>query len=126
VRVVGVVAAADVREDDLAEGVRVLLGLHAAGHAVAIRECGTGVGRLAPDASLPAETERALEALAEDSVVPEGPEGLADAIARADAVLVLASPARSGEPAVLALRRGERPSRADLEAIASAGCVVLE
>jgi hypothetical protein len=126
VKVLAVVASSSASEDDLAETLRALVGLHAAGHEVSLFEWGAGEGALSPDATLPAETERALEALAEDGVVPSRPSDLGGAIARTDALWVLSDPERTRVPALLRLSRGARPTDDALAALPRAGCVVVE
>jgi hypothetical protein len=126
VRVVGLAAAGTPNPGDLAEFLRVLVALRACGHSVALLEAGAGARTLGPDAALPTDAERYLDALAEDGVEPSHGVDVAAALAEADALVLLPDSRRVGEPPLLRLRRGVRPGTDALAALTRAGQVILE
>ena len=128
--VVAIVAAPRADTPAGTEFLRVLVALSACGRSVALVEIGRGVGALSDDAALTTDGSRLLDALAEEGIEPvradpEAGKAVLDAIAAADAVMVLGDPERSGRPALLRLRRGERPTARTLPAIAQAGQVTV-
>jgi hypothetical protein len=125
-RVLALVAAGADGSSDLAEFLRVVVGLRACGHETTLAEMGAGVGTLGPEARLPAEAERYLDALEAEDVRPVRSPDVSSLVARADAIVLLPDASRSGVPALLRLRRGVEPAPEDLAALLEAGQVCLE
>jgi hypothetical protein len=125
-RVVALFAAP--RADDAAatEFLRTLVALRALEVSVALFEAGPGRGVLSGDPILSPDGDRYLEALASDGVVPSGGVDWGMALSTADAVLVLADPARPGAPPVLRLQRGKTPDAVTLTTLLQAGQVVMD
>ena len=125
-RVVAIVSARDVSGSAAAEFLRVLAALRAMEVSVSLHEAGEGVGALSVHPDLSEDGDRYLDALVSDDVSISGPDSLADALSSATSVLHLASPTRSGIPAVLVLPRGKRPSAEQLSSLLTAGQVRIE
>jgi hypothetical protein len=123
--VVAIVAAPLADTLEATEFLRMLAALRALDVAVVVHEIAAGVGTFSGVRDASPDGERYLAALVEDGVSVRGLEGLADAVATASAVTVLADPARSGVPEVFAWARGERPSAIQLATMAASGQVRL-
>jgi hypothetical protein len=108
------------------ELLRVVAALRAVGSEVRLVECGKGVGVLSsPERRLSADGERYLAALAEDGVHPEADVDVAEAIAKASALVAALDPARAGLPPVHRLIPGARPGPGEMDAVLAAGQVTL-
>jgi len=123
--VVAIVAAPRADTPEATEFLRALAALRALDVTVAVHEVAAGVGTFSGIREAAPDGERYLAALVEDGVSVRGLEGLADAVATASALAILADPGRSGVPEVLAWARGERPSAIQLATMLAAGQVRL-
>lgn len=121
--VVAVVAAAALDSSAATEFLRVLAALRALDVPVLLFEAEGGVGALSAQADLDPDGERYFDALREDGVVVHGPAALADALTTASAVVRLADPARTGEPAVFEVPRGRPLDESGMRALLCAGQV---
>ena len=119
--IVAITLAPRADSPEATEFLRVLVSLRACGRSVALFELGRGVGSLSSDPDMSADGSRYLEALAEEGVAPQAPAGVAAALARANALLLLPNRERTGRPALLRLTLKEAPTPETLELLTEAG-----
>lgn len=104
--VLAIVAAPRADGPEGTEFLRVLVALRVCDCPVTLVEAGAGVGVLSREPDLTVEGERYLDALRGEGVEPRADADLAEALAAADAVVLLPDPSRPRVPALLEIPRG--------------------